>query len=91
METTEQYYDNGGETIDRYTIIIDHSVYGMSKNPISPQGFNQYCGEAAEFDLEDNEGVGVLVEWGDLPEDVQKAIQERRELRFFVCEKGDVY
>ena len=37
-------YDNGGETVDRYTIIIGNDVYTMSQNAMSPNGFNQYAG-----------------------------------------------
>ncbi len=33
-------YDNGGESIDRYTIILkDGDVLGASKNPFHPLGF----------------------------------------------------
>ncbi len=39
-----QVYDNGGETFDRYTVIIDNDVFGMSENPLSASGFNQWCG-----------------------------------------------
>ena len=43
-------YDNGGETIDRFTVVCpDGSVFGMSDDPISPQGFNQYSGDIDEF------------------------------------------
>lgn len=72
----ERYFDNGGQTFDRYTIVIAGSVIGMSHNPTSPQGFNQYCGEVGEFDL-DNDSIGAAVEWESLPEDVQKAILAR--------------
>lgn len=41
-------YDNGGTTIDRYTIIIDNDVYSMSINPNSPQGVNEYYGPIDE-------------------------------------------
>ena len=42
-------FDNGGETIDRYTVIIGNLVYGMSSNATSPSGFNQYCGDVSDF------------------------------------------
>jgi hypothetical protein len=35
-------FDNGGKTWDRYTIVINNSVYSMSINPNSPDGINQY-------------------------------------------------
>ena len=34
--------DNGGKTIDRYTVIAGAEVFGLSDNPTSPQGFNQW-------------------------------------------------
>lgn len=43
-------YDNGGETVDRYTVVCpDGSVYGMSSDPTGVNGFNQYGGEIEEF------------------------------------------
>ncbi len=39
-------YDNGGKTVDRYTILIDNGkdidFYTMSDDPFSPLGVNQY-------------------------------------------------
>lgn len=42
-------FDNGGETMDRFTIInlIDGEMYGASENPFHPLGFGQYCGSPA--------------------------------------------
>ncbi len=47
-------YDNGGETIDRYTVVFsgrytvrtggEHQVLGMDAHPYSPGGFGQHCG-----------------------------------------------
>jgi len=59
-------FDNGGETLDRYTIIFkeDASLFGASENPFHPQGFGQYCGEIEpkelnEFSYENvNEYIG---------------------------------
>ena len=74
-EGTVTVYDNGGESIDRYTVIIDKDAYGMSDNPDSPQGFNQYIGM-----------VGVDVKLGNhlgkklstVPSGLKKAIQARK-------------
>ena len=50
-------YDNNGDTYDRYTVIIGESCYGMSHNPMSPMGFNQYCGEVgSDVILDDHLG-----------------------------------
>lgn len=40
--------DNGGKTIDRYTIIIRKTadIYGCSENPYHPLGIGQYCANA---------------------------------------------
>lgn len=69
-----EVYDNGGETADRYTVIIDNNVYLMSDNPLSPQGVNQYNGKLANAPLA-RTGERIVVE--SLPEQVQKAIQDR--------------
>ena len=37
-------FDNGGKTIDRYTVIWHDNIYYMSENPGHPQGVNQYAG-----------------------------------------------
>jgi len=44
-----EIYDNGGETIDRYTVIVGQSVMTMGNDTTSPQGFNQYAGELSEL------------------------------------------
>lgn len=63
--------DNDGTTFDRYTVIIDKSVYTMSQHPSHPQGFNQYAGEVGDFGSFEGEG-GVVVN-----EEVLRAIPER--------------
>ncbi|MEA1997710.1 MAG: hypothetical protein U9N61_00080 [Euryarchaeota archaeon] len=63
--------DNGGETFDRYVVVIGKDVYTMSQHPSDPQGFNQYAGKAKDFDnLEDKNKVTIT-------DDVLKAIIER--------------
>jgi len=71
-----EIYDNGGESIDRYTIFIGNAVYGMNNAPLSPSGFNQYIGTSEE--IEHGPHLGKKVELKDLPEDVQKAIELRK-------------
>ena len=71
-------YDNGGKTFDRYTIVIDDlDVFGMSLNPLSVQGFNQYCGN-----LKCCNRIGIdmsreIVPFEKLEIEVQEAINER--------------
>jgi hypothetical protein len=73
-------YDNGGLSIDRYTVVIDGSVYSMNIIPNHPgYGFNQYSGEVSEG-FEYNESWGVEVhDINKLPEETVKAIIQRFE------------
>lgn len=49
--------DNGGKTVDRYTLIFynedrgDYSFWGASENPMHPLGFGQYGGEMSREDV----------------------------------------
>lgn len=70
-------YDNGGKTADRYTILYGDACYGMSADPKSPQGFNQYCGDASKVVETGNEALGKRVKFQDLPEIVREAIIDR--------------
>lgn len=69
-------FDNDGKTFDRYTVFIDGEVYGMSFNPKSPQGFNQYCNDVGEIP-EPYDHLGKEVRIQDVPEQVQLAIGDR--------------
>ena len=68
--------DNGGKTIDRYTVIYDEPFdhngnlmcLGMDEAPFHPQGFGQHC--AASPDYRDGLEIGFF----DLPEDCQRAV-----------------
>lgn len=68
-------YDNGGQSIDRYTVIIDNDVYTMSTNALSPNGFNQYYGSVG--DILRWENVGQEVSLMTLPKEVYTAIKDR--------------
>ena len=63
-------YDNGGETLDRYTIFIGHDVFGMSAEGT---GFNQYIGDRSE--IEEGDHLGIKLD--HVPHGIQKAINER--------------
>jgi len=76
-ENDVEVFDNGGTSFDRYTVIINGSVYGMSDNPGDPQGFNQYCCEVSELCLKGNEAIGKPVMLSDVPPEVFKAIYYR--------------
>jgi hypothetical protein len=69
-------YDNNGDTFDRYTVFTpDGSVYGMSDNPTSPQGFNQYLGDDTE--VEKGEHLGRKLK--SVPKSIEKAVLNRME------------
>ena len=67
-------YDNGGETVDRYTIVVDEDIencIGMSDNPCHPQGFNQYVGDVALVFLNTQKHLD------EIPETIRKAVEAR--------------
>jgi len=70
-------FDNQGETFDRYTVLIDNEIYGMSHNPLSPQGFNQYCGELTSDINFDCLGEEITEQYLSLPHKVFVAIHQR--------------
>jgi hypothetical protein len=73
-------HDNGGRTIDRYTVVYDelvttipdetmYSGLGMSENPFHPQGFCQHGEVHPDADL------GRQILFAELPADCQKAVE----------------
>jgi len=71
-----EVYDNGGETLDRYTIVIDgdlNNCYGMSDDPFHPMGFSQYVGRVVQDFLD---GETKLTK---IPESIVEAIRQRFE------------
>jgi len=74
-------YDNGGETNDRYTIVIDGSVFAMNQVPFHPTyGFSQYCGEMEQGYKGNEESWGrEVLDVSELPEATIKAIIQRFE------------
>ena len=77
IEANVTVYDNGGSTMDRYTVIIGDDVFGMSDNTTSPQGFNQWAGSISDKDIVIGSHLGKKVKTTSLPKDVQKAIKDR--------------
>lgn len=66
-------FDTGKEYADRYTVIINQSLYTMSENPSSPQGINMYCCEIPK----DYKSTGKKIKMKDLPKEVRWAILDR--------------
>ena len=83
MSDRIRIYDNKGETFDRYTVAIENAepegretyYFGMSNNPFSPQGFNQFVGERSTGAVSEGPHLGALIV--DLPKDIFLAIFDR--------------
>lgn len=74
-------YDNGGATIDRYTVVYVgvpavlgrpdlHECVGMSAAPFHPQGFGQHS--AAQI----GHHLGRRVPFAELPEDCRRLVEQ---------------
>lgn len=69
-------YDNGGKTVDRYTVVyMDcqegrglYGALGMSAQPFHPQGFGQHCTAMPGRHL------GLRITFEELPQDCQRAV-----------------
>ena len=73
-----EIYDNGGKTADRYTVVIDGSVYTMSENAMQPNGVNMYAGEVSEGSWLFN-GAEEIISFDQLPDEVKRAIEMRKQ------------
>ena len=71
--------DNGGKTIDRYTVVFDelattisgetyHCGLAMDERPFHPQGFCQHV------EVHPDSNLGQLITLDQLPQDCQKAV-----------------
>ena len=88
LDLSARFYDNGGETFDRYTVVYlqpENNVYhyrGASVNPFHPQGFAQWddnigCPVDHLSNIPDVGGknhLGTRIVFAQLPEDVQKLV-----------------
>jgi len=74
-------WDNGGKTIDRYTVRARNDYYGMSDNAMQPNGFNQFIGSYGE--IKEGKHLGKLVyengkgDFKGLPLELRRAILDR--------------
>lgn len=74
-------YDNGGETLDRYTALFAHLesgetwYLGMSEHPFHPQGFGQH----GEGDVSGTMERDTLIDVASAPPDVQRCIRQEIE------------
>ena len=69
-------YDNGGATVDRYTIVIGCDIVCMSDNPLSPQGVNTHMGDYGY--TADRSKWGDEIPFTGLPKDLKEAIRQRK-------------
>ncbi len=73
-------YDNGGISNDRYTAVIDGSVYAINTVPFHPSyGFSQYCGEVSEGYIWNEKWGNEVHDISELPVETVKAIIARFE------------
>ena len=79
--TDVRVYDNGGETFDRYTIVIENPVtleqswLGSSQDPFFPSGFGQHLGDEASG-MQEGEHLGRRIKFAELPEKVQQFVRQ---------------
>ena len=84
MKRRVRVYDNGGETIDRYSVLIQRTsggrkvldIYSMSEDAMSAHGVNQFS-HSAHNPFKDFEYLGRRVQVQDLPKEVITAIENR--------------
>ena len=74
-------YDNGGKSIDRYTLVIPslntprkNEYYGFNENPFHPQGFGQFSGEY--YLLKNYDHLGKIIPIETLPEQARKYVEQ---------------
>jgi hypothetical protein len=77
-------YDNGGESIDRYTVIFTgryrHKTGGefiylaMNAAPFHPQGFGQHGGSDKQIDWPRYGHLGRKIQFDVLPADCQRLV-----------------
>lgn len=77
-------YDNGGETVDRYTVVFSGNYAGrargwtdylaMNGSPFSPQGFGQRGQHRGSIDRPAYGHLGKKIAFTDLPDDCQRLV-----------------
>jgi predicted RNA-binding Zn-ribbon protein involved in translation (DUF1610 family) len=74
-KSNPRIYDNGGETIDRYTLIDrQNGMHGFNSEPYHPQGFGQFAGD---FQGGSTKHLGKKVHISTLSPNAQKFVNER--------------
>jgi hypothetical protein len=71
-KNVKSIWDNGGKSIDRYTIVYkDGDMLGLSEKPEHPQGFSQFTSG------DEGPHLGKKIKWENLPEHLKKHIIKR--------------
>lgn len=81
MPSRIRIYDDGGKTVDRYTLVVPSvdeprmlDMYGFNDAPYHPQGFGQYAGSYGRMGSYAH--IGKLISYHDLPEQAQRFVRE---------------
>ena len=81
MPSQVRIYDNGGKTIDRYTLVVPSvntpgmlDMYGFNDDPYHPQGFGQYAGEYRQMGSYSH--LGKLVSLDSLPDEARRFVKD---------------
>ena len=81
MPSRIRIYDNGGKTVDRYTLVVPSvnepnmlDMYGFNDVPYYPQGFGQFAGSYGQMGSYSH--LGKLISFDDLPDQAQRFVRE---------------
>jgi len=81
MANKARIYDDGGKSIDRYTLVVPSvnepgklDMYGFDENPYYPQGFGQFAGSCDK--MPSYAHLGKLISYNDLPDQAQRYVKE---------------
>jgi len=72
-------FDNGGETLDRYTFVLnerDGDFYQMLGTSETGAGYSQFGSGSFNYHG-NNKHLGRPVKWADLSEELQKHVEGR--------------
>ena len=77
-------YDNGGKTIDRYTVVFtgryrhktgnEFLYLAMNQTPFHPLGFGQHGSFRVQIDRPSYKHLGKKINFSDLPKDCQTLV-----------------
>ena len=81
MPSRIRIYDNGGTTVDRYTLVVPSvdepgklDMYGFNDAPYYPTGFGQYAGSYHRMGSYSH--LGKLIQFDNLPDQAQRFVRE---------------